>query len=443
VAGGFGDTFFRDVLDTSSSAIREFASPFAQELLRSAPITPNAGPDPLGLGTPQGSSFFSIGSGFGLPGLPFTPSSFINPEKVGTGGLALQASRAQGQQGTPAPKLPPGPIARAQQAASDAASSSPDAPLTVDTSSPYYQQAIDAAKAAGIDQPDIFARVVAAESSFDPTKSNPKSGAGGLAGLTPATARELGVDPFNPQQALQGGARYLKQMLDRYGGDYEKALAAYNAGPGTVDKYGGIPPFKETQDYVQRVLNRGQQTQAQSQPQYPQTTPAGEVPPPPPGVKPLRGVTVAQYGSEGLATGAADYICGPVAAKAFVATQGREPTLQEALDMARHLGVIDPKNGMHGIESTVQLIRSLGGQATSGQVEQNRIINEVEHGRPVIINTQGHYFVAEGYDRNTGKFDLGNSAKALRASGGNQWYNLNEIAGLGMGAPRGAIYAGY
>jgi hypothetical protein len=440
VAGGFGDTFFRDVLDTSSSAIREFASPFAQELLRSAPVAPNAGPDPLGLGTPQGSQFFSIGSGFGSPGLPFTPTtSFFNPANAGTGVLSSLRAKAQGQQGTPTVQLPPGPIAAAQAKARSVQGDHPDdMTVEVDKTSPYYQQAIDAAKAAGVD-PDIFSRLVAVESKFDPQARNRISGAGGLTGLMPATAQGLGVDPFNPEQALQGGARYLKQMLDRYGGDYEKALAAYNAGPGNVDKYNGVPPFQETELYVRRIMR---QPPVQG-PQYPQTTPAGEVPPPPPGVKPLRGVTVAQYGSEGLATGAADYICGPVAAKAFVATQGREPTLQEALDMARHLGVIDPKNGMHGIDSTVQLIRSLGGQATSGQVEQNRIINEVEHGRPVIINTQGHYFVAEGYDRNTGKFDLGNSAKALRASGGNQWYNLNEIAGLGMGAPRGAIYAGY
>jgi hypothetical protein len=142
-------------------------------------------------------------------------------------------------------------------------------------------------------------------------------------------------------------------------------------------------------------------------------------------------------------TGAADYICGPIAAQAFVRSEGRSPTLQEALDMARHLGVIDPSNGMHGIDSTVQLIRSLGGSATAGAVEKDRIINEVEHGRPVIINTQDHYFVAEGYDRSTGKFDLGNSARALRASGGNTMYSLDEIGTLNMGAPRGAIYAGY
>jgi cell wall-associated NlpC family hydrolase len=73
--------------------------------------------------------------------------------------------------------------------------------------------------------------------------------------LMPGTARGLGVtDPFDPMQSLRGGAKYLRAQLDRFGGDYEKALAAYNAGPGAVQKYGGIPPYAETQAYVPRVM---------------------------------------------------------------------------------------------------------------------------------------------------------------------------------------------
>jgi hypothetical protein len=440
--GAFGDTFFRDVLGSAGSSIREFSAPFMQDILQPAPMTPAQGPDPLGLGMPNSQSWL----GAPLGGFePFNPVSFIDPRRAGSSMLGRMATPTA-QQG-PQAVLPKGPIAQAVAKTSGAGTGAGGGSgeiLTVDPSSPYYGMAVDAAKAVGLDpgQVDIFTRLVAAESGYNPNAHN-VSGAAGLTGLMPGTARAVGVtNVYDPQQALMGGARYFKQMLDRYSGNTELALAAYNAGPGNVDAFGGIPPFQETQSYVRKITQK-----SQAAPQYPQTTPQNEVPPPPPGVRPLQGITTPQYGSEGLATGAADYICGPIAAQAFVRTQGRNPSLQEALDMARRLGVIDPTSGMHGIESTAQLIRSLGGVATVGQVEKNRIINEVQHGRPVIIDTdagsRGHYFVVEGYDPTTGKFDLGNSARALRASGGNTQYTLEEISGLGFGTPHGAIYAGY
>ena len=99
----------------------------------------------------------------------------------------------------------------------------------------------------------IFFRLIQKESGWNP-KARSTSGAEGLGQLMPPTARGLGVsDSYDPVQNLTGSARYLGQQLKRFG-SYEKALAAYNAGPGNVERYGGIPPFKETQNYVRTIL---------------------------------------------------------------------------------------------------------------------------------------------------------------------------------------------
>ena len=94
-----------------------------------------------------------------------------------------------------------------------------------------------------------------AESRFQTGVRSPV-GAIGVMQLMPATARDLGVDPQLPDQNIRGGTAYLRMMLDRYDGDTLKALAAYNAGPGAVDRYGGVPPYAETRAYVARILGR-------------------------------------------------------------------------------------------------------------------------------------------------------------------------------------------
>lgn len=118
----------------------------------------------------------------------------------------------------------------------------------------YVELARQKALQYGLD-PDLFIRQIDAESSFDPTSVSPK-GAIGLGQLMPATARELGVDPNNPAQNLDGAARYMRQQLDTFG-NYPMALAAYNAGPSRVQKAGGIPNITETQNYVSKIMGAG------------------------------------------------------------------------------------------------------------------------------------------------------------------------------------------
>ena len=117
-------------------------------------------------------------------------------------------------------------------------------------SSEWFETAKAAARRHGIPE-DLFLRLVRQESGWYSGAVSPK-GAIGLAQLMPGTAQLLGVDPTDPQQNLEGGARYLKRQFDRFG-SWPLALAAYNAGPEAVEQYGGIPPYTETQGYVQAI----------------------------------------------------------------------------------------------------------------------------------------------------------------------------------------------
>jgi soluble lytic murein transglycosylase-like protein len=117
---------------------------------------------------------------------------------------------------------------------------------------PFGSSIASAARSNGL-EPELVTAVIAAESNFDPQALSPK-GAQGLMQLMPATAAELGVrDVWDPEDNIHGGSSHLARLLEKYE-EVPLAVAAYNAGEGAVDRHGGIPPFRETQDYVQRVL---------------------------------------------------------------------------------------------------------------------------------------------------------------------------------------------
>lgn len=114
----------------------------------------------------------------------------------------------------------------------------------------YLGMARTAARKYGVPE-DLFLRLIQQESGWN-ARAKSHKGALGLAQLMPATARKLRVNPRVPQENLEGGARYLRQQYDRFH-SWRLALAAYNAGPGAVEKYGGVPPYRETKNYVRKI----------------------------------------------------------------------------------------------------------------------------------------------------------------------------------------------
>ena len=160
----------------------------------------------------------------------------------------LPASNPAGGQGTvdPAAEQSNYPLsaAGAGEVSTASGSSAPSA----------YLPLIDAAAARNGLDPAVLYGLIQQESGFDPSATS-SAGAVGLTQLMPGTASSQGVtEPLNPAQSIEGGARYLGQMLRQFGGNVTDALAAYNAGPGAVQSYGGVPPYSETQQYVTKVL---------------------------------------------------------------------------------------------------------------------------------------------------------------------------------------------
>jgi soluble lytic murein transglycosylase-like protein len=121
-------------------------------------------------------------------------------------------------------------------------------------SRPHFAAVIEAAAAKYDLAPELVDTIARAESNYRADAKSP-AGAVGVMQLMPATARALGVDPRNPEDNIYGGAAYLRSLLDRFDGRLDLALAAYNAGPESVARYSGVPPYRETRAYVANNLN--------------------------------------------------------------------------------------------------------------------------------------------------------------------------------------------
>lgn len=145
------------------------------------------------------------------------------------------------------------PAADLVESVASAVSTEPCDPLAPETIEPLIDEN---ARRNGL-SPDLLRAIIRRESAGRPCAVSPK-GAMGLMQLMPLTARDLGVsNPFEPAQNIAAGSRMLKDLLTRYDGDLSLALAAYNAGPGAVDRYRGVPPYDETREYLRKILGSG------------------------------------------------------------------------------------------------------------------------------------------------------------------------------------------
>jgi hypothetical protein len=241
----------------------------------------------------------------------------------------------------------------------------------------------------------------------------------------------MGVDPNDPYASLEGAARLMSNYLKQYQGDYGKALAAYNAGPGNVAKYGGVPPFEETQRYVKTIL--GTRDTGPYQPNVQESLErVGQ------GIAPR---DISQIGDRQLAIRRLT----PHVALLPLSGCSRFGRIEFAGSrrLSKELGWTEGQ-GMAGLQSEKALMDRLGvATKVVGGAQWDAFAKEAHSGNPVTISTGAHYFFADSFDPGSGAFHVGRSGTDL--VGGKEWMTRGEIEAaaqrLGGGTVQGALFA--
>jgi len=308
----------------------------------------------------------------------------------------------------------------------------------------WEKEAYQAAVKAGID-PVRFVEQIREESSGNPNAYNAKSGATGIAQLIPKY--HPNVDPTDPHASLTYAANLQAQAMQQYG-DPSVALASYNAGPGNVAKYGGVPPFEETQRYVTEIEQRRQAVLAQQQQQAAQAVQTAGGVQGPPAAGGFQG-QLQKIGNQfelGLPWEAALAACGPAALALFYEATGRTPNESEVVRIAAQNGWT-PGGGMTtGPAGFMKSLGELGIQYANLPATAQSAQQSVQGGNLTAISTgggnvplsSGHYFVAQGFNPATGQFDLGetggpdpnNPSAGHALKGGSRFMTAEEITAL-------------
>ena len=300
----------------------------------------------------------------------------------------------------------------------------------------FQNYARQAAIKAGIN-PEIFAAQIQQESGYNP---NAGSGAGakGIAQIVPQY--HPGVDTSDPYASLDYAANLDKKLLDQYGGDWQKALIAYNGGGGAVSAWDSGQPYGESKQYVSQILGSSRPNQTAAPMSAPtdtstQTSPLSSTTA---AARPAQTAnTTSQFGDSSLSTDEAYAACGPAAAVRFAQAYGRNPTLREATDLAKTVGWTSG-SGMAGIGSEQQLLQKMQIPTKLVGPDIQAMAHEAQTGNPVTISTPGHYFYADGYNPQTGAFHVGQSGLDLK--GGSEWMTPEQMQAR-MGQIQGALFA--
>ena len=350
----------------------------------------------------------------------------------------LQPTAAQP---TPEQAPTPAPSASATGGTDQAVNYDPNAPamqaLNAAPAGALQNYARQAAAKAGI-SPELFAAQIQQESGFNP---NAGSGAGarGVAQIVPQY--HPGVDTSDPYASLDYAANLDRKLLDQYGGDWQKALIAYNGGGGAVAAWDSGQPYQESKTYVARILGNSQPKQgavsgAQQAVSGAQQAISGAIDQGKQAVS-SKLSDLSQFGDKQLSASESYAACGPAAAARFAQLYGRNPTLREATDLAAQVGWTQA-GGMAGLQSESKLFDAMQIPHRTVGADWNALQREAQSGNPVVISTPGHYFTADNYDPSSGAFHVGASGTDLR--GGSEWMTADQMQAR-MGQLQGGLVA--